>query len=380
MGQTTNTPLIPNHHRPQGSTDQTLVLVVLVLTAIGVIVMLSASAGISLDKTGSPSVLWISHLKRVAVGLIFLLLFWRIDYHYLRVLSRPLIVVVLIMLSLLLIMRLGNSAARWLNVMGISFQPSELAKLALVLYLADALVRKRENLAELSGTMPFVIIIALIAALVALQPNFSMAAMIVILGGTMLFLGGVKLRYLFATAIVTVPPLLAYMYSAPYRRARLFSFFNPLSDIQGDGYQRWQSLIALGRGGLFGVGPGNGRQKFHFLPEPYKDFIFSILGEEWGLIGTLLIVALFIIIFWRGMSIARLAPDDFGRLLAAGIVFSLSYNALINIGVATGVLPTTGLPLPYLSFGGTSMVMFLASIGVLINISRHAPSPEERGG
>ncbi|KPL07556.1 hypothetical protein AMJ86_04150 [bacterium SM23_57] len=357
-----------------------MVLVVLILTAIGVIVMLSASAGISLDKTGSPSVLWISHLKRVAVGLIFLLLFWRIDYHYLRILSRPLIVLVLVLLSLLLIMRWGSSAARWLNVLGISFQPSELAKLALILYLADALVRKRENLVELSGTMPFVVIIALIAGLVALQPNFSMAAMVVILGGTMLFLGGVRLRYLLAAAVVTVPPLLVYMYSAPYRRARLFSFFNPLSDIQGDGYQRWQSLIALGRGGLFGVGPGNGRQKFHFLPEPYKDFIFSILGEEWGLIGTLLVVTLFIIIFWRGMRIARLAPDDFGRLLAAGIVFSLSYNALINIGVAAGVLPTTGLPLPYLSFGGTSMVLFLASIGVLINISRHALSPEERGG
>jgi cell division protein FtsW len=204
--------------------------------------------------------------------------------------------------------------------------------------------------------------------------------MIVLLGGTMMFLGGLRLRYILGAAAVTLPPLLIYMYIAPYRRARLLSFFNPLSDVQGEGYQRWQSLLALGRGGLFGVGPGNGRQKFHFLPEPYKDFIFSILGEEWGLIGTLLVVTLFVIIFWRGMRIAKLAPDDFGRFLAAGIVFSISFNALINIGVAAGALPITGLPLPYLSFGGTSLVVFLASVGILLNISRHEPSPEERGG
>ena len=158
-----------------------------------------------------------------------------------------------------------------------------------------------------------------------------------------------------------------FMCLAPYRLARILDFFN---------YQREQSLIALGRGGLVGVGPGNGRQKFFFLPEPYKDFIFSILGEEWGFLGTLIVVILFMVIFWRGMKIAKNAPDDFGRLLAAGMVFSLSYNALINIGVAAGVLPTTGLPLPYLSYGGTSIMMFMATMGVLLNISKHIPSTE----
>jgi len=311
-------------------------------------------------------------------GIIVMIVLWRVDYHYLRLLSRPLLVVAFLLLTGVLLAHWGKSVGRWMNVLGMSFQPSELARIAMVLFLADALVRKHDRLAELSGTVPFGIIIASMAALVALEPNLSMAALIVLLGGTMLFLGGVRIRYLLATAGVIVPPLLIYMVSAPYRRARLITFLNPLSDIKGDGYQLWQSLIGLGRGGLFGVGPGNGMQKFHFLPEPYKDFIFSILGEEWGLIGTMLAVTLFVLIFWRGMQIAKFAPDDFGRLLAAGLVISISFNALINIAVATGAVPTTGLPLPFLSYGGTSLLMFLACAGVLLNISRHAPYQEDR--
>jgi cell division protein FtsW len=372
--------LIPDHHRPLGHTDRTLALSVLVLTAIGAVVMLSASAGISLERTGSPSSLWLSHVARVVAGTLVMIILWRLDYHYLRWLSRPLLLLVIALLAVVLLLHWGKSVGRWINILGVSFQPSEIAKAVLVLFLADALIRKREQLAELSGTVPFVIIIAVIAALVALEPNFSMAAMIVLLGGTMLFLGGMRLRYLIATAALMLPALLIYMYSASYRRARLMTYLNPLSDTKGDGYQVSQSLIGLGRGGLFGVGPGNGMQKFHFLPEPYKDFIFSILGEEWGLIGTMLVLTLFVVVFWRGMRIAKLAPDDFGRLLAAGIVFSITYNALINVGVATAMVPTTGLPLPYLSYGGTSLLMFLASVGVLLNISRHGLSPEERGG
>jgi cell division protein FtsW len=372
--------LIPDHHRPLGHTDRTLALSVLMLTAIGGIVMLSASAGISLDRTGSPSSLWLSHIARLAAGTLVMLMLWRLDYHYLRWMSRPLLLLVIALLAVVLLLHLGKSVGRWINLLGVSFQPSEIAKAVLVLFLADALIRKREQLDTSSGVAPFVIIIAVIAALVAKEPNFSMAAVIVLLGGTMLFLGGVRLRYLLATAGLMVPALLIYMYSAPYRRARVITYLNPLSDKQGNGYQVLQSIIGLGRGGPFGVGPGNGMQKFHFLPEPYKDFIFSILGEEWGLIGTMLVLALFVVVFWRGMRIAKLAPDDFGRLLAAGIVFSITYNALINVGVATAMLPTTGLPLPYLSYGGTSLVMFLASVGVLLNISRHGLSPEELGG
>jgi len=340
--------------------------------------MLSASAGISLDSTGSPSSLWLSHVARIVAGMVAMIVLWRVDYHYLRWLSRPLLALAFLLLAGVLIAHWGKSVGRWINVLGVSFQPSELGRVALVLFLADALVRKRDHLAGLSGTIPFGIIIAAIAALVALEPNLSMAALIVLLGGTMLFLGGVRMRYLLVTAGAIIPPLLIYMVSAPYRRARLITFVNPLSDIQGDGYQLWQSLIGLGRGGLFGVGPGNGMQKFHFLPEPYKDFIFSILGEEWGLIGTMLAVTLFVLIFWRGMQVAKFAPDDFGRLLAAGLVISISYNSLINIAVATGAAPTTGLPLPFLSYGGTSLVMFLACAGVLLNISRHAPYQEDR--
>ena len=361
-------PGIADYHKSEGSTDLTLFFTVIGLTALGVIVMLSASAGISIAKTGSPSVLWVSHIKRVAMGLIVLMVLWRIDYHCFRWITRPLLFLAFVLLIWVLWTHRGGSVGRWVTIFGYSFQPSEFARMVLVLFLAESLIRKREQLPELSGTLPFLVIIASMAMLVALQPNSSMAAMIILVGGTMLFLGGVKLRYLIATGAVTVPALLGYMYLVPYQRARLLTFLNPMDDLTHHGYQRLQSLIALGRGGLFGVGPGNGRQKFQYLPEPYKDFIFSILGEEWGLIGTLVVVALFVIVFWRGMRIAKYAPDDFGRLIAAGLVFSMTYNALINVGVAVGALPTTGRPLPYLSFGGTCTIMFLGSVGILLNI------------
>jgi cell division protein FtsW len=364
------------NHKPQGTIDRTLLFITLMLTAMGVVVMLSASAGISLDKTGSLSTLWIRHLNRVAIGLVFLILFWRLDYHHLRWMSRLFLLVAFVLLVVVLFIHSGQSTDRFISILGFSFQPSEFARWVLVVFLAESLVRKREKLFELPGIIPFVSVIALIAGLVALQPSFSMAALIVLLGATMLFLGGIRLKFLLWAGALIVPALIAYMCTASYRMARISTFFNPQNDVQHHGYQRLQSLIALGRGGLVGVGPGNGRQKFFFLPEPYKDFIFSILGEEWGLIGTLLVVILFVVIFWRGMKVAKNAPDDFGRLLAAGMVFSLSYNALINIGVAAGILPTTGLPLPYLSYGGTSIMMFMASMGVLLNISKHIPSTE----
>jgi cell division protein FtsW len=373
-------PRIVEDHHPRGRTDRPLLVSVLLLTIIGIIVMLSASAGISLDKMGSPSALWVKHMCRVALGLLFLVVFWVVDYHHLRVVSRFVLILAFAMLVWVLWAHRGEPVGRWLNFLGLSFQPSEFARIALVLFLAEALVRKRDRLLEFSGTVPFIIIIATIAILVAKQPNSSMAVLLVLLGGTMLFLGGVRLRYLLGAGAVAIPALLAYMYLVPYQRVRLITFLNPLEDLQGHGYHRLQSLIALGRGGLFGVGPGNGWQKFHFLPEPYKDFIFSILGEEWGLLGTLLVVVLFVVVFWRGMRIARMAPDDFGRLLAAGIVFSLTFNALINIGVTTGWLPITGLPLPFLSYGGTSMLVFMTSAGMLLNISRHLPAREEAGG
>jgi cell division protein FtsW len=371
-----DTPKFLENHKPQGSIDLTLLFIMMALTAFGVVVMLSASSGISLDRTGSLSALWTRHVYRVIMGLTFLVAFWRLDYHYLRWLSRLFLVIALILLIYVLFVHSGQSTDRFISIFGFSFQPSEFARWVMVIFLAESLVRKREKLFELKGIAVFILAIALIAGLVALQPSFSMAALIVLLGATMLFLGGVRLKYMLWAGSLIIPALIYYMCSASYRMARILTFFSPHSDVQNHGYQRLQSLIALGRGGLVGVGPGNGRQKFFFLPEPYKDFIFSILGEEWGFIGTLLVVILFIIIFWRGMKIAKNAPDDFGRLLAAGMVFSLSYNALINVGVAAGVLPTTGLPLPYLSYGGTSIMMFMATMGVLLNISKHIPSTE----
>jgi cell division protein FtsW len=264
-----------------------------------------------------------------------------------------------------------KGATRFLRFSGIGFQPSELAKYALVFHLCALLATKRETVRDFKkGFVPMMIWIGLVTLLVLAQPNFSNGAMIFLISLLMLFIGRAKLSHLLLTVSALVPPLLVYMVSAEYRMKRILSFFSGVPDTGGQAnYQLWQAIIGFGNGGIFGLGPGQSRQRELFLPESYGDFVFAVVGEEYGLVGAFFVLLLFLMILLRGMKIAKNTNDDFGRYLAIGITTSITLYALINAGVTIGLLPTTGLPMPFMSYGGSAMIFSSIAAGVLLNIS-----------
>jgi cell division protein FtsW len=295
-----------------------------------------------------------------------------VDYRKYQKGTKP----ALILCVLLLLVTLGlggevKGASRWLRLGGFGLQPSELAKFVLIFHLAALMAAKGDDVRDWKrGYLPLLIWIGVVALLVLLQPSFSTGAMIVLISIVMLYLGGVRLSHLLLTAAPIVPAMLLYMVSAPYRMKRVVDWVAGL-DGTGAGmhHQVFQGIIGFGNGGIFGLGPGMSRQRELFLPESYGDFVFSILGEEYGLVGTLVLMTLYLIIMLRGWKIARHARDPFGRNLAYGITASVALYALVNAGVTLGLLPTTGLPMPFISYGGSSLVFSAAAIGVLLNIS-----------
>ena len=261
--------------------------------------------------------------------------------------------------------------ARWIHLGPLSLQTSDIARLSLIIYLSAYINKKRQQLEDFYfGFLPAVVVIALILGLIIIQPDFSTAAIIGVIGFTILFLGGARLPHIVVTITSAITILIPVMLMEPYRRARILSFFNPIADTGGSSYQVQQSLISLGNGGLFGLGLGNSMEKNLFLPTPHTDFIFSIIGEETGFIGVIIVLTLFLIAFQRGIKIAKNATDPFGILLALGISFSFILYAFINTAVISNLLPTTGLPMPLISYGGSGLVLNLAGIGILLNISR----------
>jgi cell division protein FtsW len=264
-----------------------------------------------------------------------------------------------------------KGAVRWLRYSSIGFQPSEFAKYALLFHLCTLIAVKGELIQDLKrGFIPMMVWIGTITLLVMLQPNFSMGAMIFLLSLVMMFIGRAKLSHLALTFAILVPVILAYMMSAEYRRARIMAFLSGNSSSGGRGhYQLWQGILGFGNGGIFGVGPGESRQRDFFLPESYGDFVFSIVGEEYGFVGTMFFMLMFGVIMYRGFRIAKFAGDVFGRNLALAITCAVTFYALINAGVTLGIFPTTGLPMPFVSYGGSSMVFSACAIGVLLNIS-----------
>jgi cell division protein FtsW len=257
-----------------------------------------------------------------------------------------------------------------LRLGGFGFQPSEFAKYALLFHLCALIATKREQVRDFKrGFIPMMIWVGTVTALVLLQPNFSTGAMIFAISVVMLFVGRARIAHLALTLGTLVPLLLVYMLSAEYRMQRIMAFFGGGGTGAKNNYQVLQGIIGFGNGGLLGVGPGASRQRDLFLPESYGDFVFSIVGEEYGLIGTLFVVGIFLTILLRGMKIAKHAPDDFGRSLAFGITITITMYALTNAGVTLGILPTTGLPMPFVSYGGSSMLFSAIAVGVLLNIS-----------
>jgi len=244
------------------------------------------------------------------------------------------------------------------------------ARLALVVYLAYSMAKKQERIQEFSiGFLPHVLAVGLLAGLIAIQPDFGAVVILAMVSGLMMFVGGVRLTHMFGALVVALPLGYAFMVGAGYRLRRLISFLDPWQYSTDEGYQAVHSLMAFGSGGFWGAGIGKGMQKLFYLPEPHTDFIFSVIGEELGLLGIVAILGLYGIILWRGVLISRNAPDAFGGFLAAGLTMVLIFQATVNMGVCLGLLPTKGLTLPFLSYGGTSLVISMAAVGILMNIS-----------
>jgi len=362
----------------RGHNDWFILLSVLGLLFFSVAFVYSASAGFADQKTGSSETFFWSHAIRVMAGIVIMLVFSRIDYHWLERWSKPMLIVAIGMLLFVLFEGTRmKGATRWIDIGLISFQPSEFAKFALVAHLGVMLADKRSYIDDLKFSfVPMMFWVVIVCALVAAQPNLSTTLVIFIVAMTVLFIGRANLWQLLSVVALGLVAAGAYAVSAEYRMRRIMAFIGLHSDgvdvpSGGANYQLTQGLLAFGSGGVFGVGPGHSRQR-GFLPEPFGDFIFSIIGEEYGFIGTLTILIVFGLIVWRGLLVARQAPDDLGRNVAAGITLMIGVYAVINACVTTGLVPTTGLPMPFISYGGSSVLFSAAAVGVLLNISQQA--------
>lgn len=344
------------------------------LVVLGLVMVLSASSVSAYREYGSSFLFFVRQLAYAGVGVLTLLVVARIRYRAWQRLCVPLLVLSGAMLVLVLLPGFGTVAggsARWLRVGPITVQPSELAKLAVVSFVAALLAKRWRRLDDVRQlTMPLVPVCGVICALILLQPDMGTTVIIVATVFVLLFVAGARIRHLLVGGLGLGALGIGLMAVEGYRWARVVSFINPWADPQGSGYQTIQSLIALTSGGTVGVGLGAGRQKWSYVPNAHTDFIFAILGEELGLAGTLTVITLFGVLIYAGIRIALRAPETFGRLLAAGITGWLGIQALTNLGAVTGVLPITGVPLPFVSFGGSSLVVSLAAVGVLVSVGR----------
>ena len=358
------------------SADGTLALILALLMMCGLLTLFSATYYKAVDQ-GDALLEVKKQLIGVGLGAFLMFRTSRIPYSFWQ---KPRVVMLALtgsfaLLVLVLIPGIGvyvNGSRRWLNIAGLSFQPSELAKIASVLYLASTLSFRLKQVERLwTGILPLLVVPAAMFLLILQQPNLSTAGSIMIVAVLMMLLAGARWKHLSLMGIAGLAVGFAYAWVEPYRRERLLSFRNPFAQMSDEGYQLSQSLIAIGSGGLFGRGLGQGRQKFSYLPYPESDFIFAIIGEDFGLFGCCVVILLFVAFAIAGMRIALNCQDRYGCLLAAGITAMISVQAFINIGVVVGILPTTGLPLPFFSAGGTSISLLMAAVGILFNISRY---------
>ncbi|MEX2294237.1 MAG: putative lipid II flippase FtsW [Acidimicrobiales bacterium] len=354
--------------------------VITTLNLLGMVMVLSASSVSALDTYGSAWTIATRQLGWLVAGVGACALLTRIDYHRWRRGAVPIVAVSVVLLALVLVPGVGrnvNGASRWLGYGPFSLQPSEFAKLAVLVFAADLLARRATWMHDLRLTlMPVTIVFVGIAGLVMLQPNL----------GTTLVLGSIVLSVLFVAGTPVLPlagigalgGLLATVLALiePYRRARVLAFLDPWKDYQDSGYQTIQSLVGIASGGITGIGLGQSRAKWGFLPYAHTDFIFAIIGEELGLVGALVVVGLFVALCLLGARAAQLAPDRFGMLLAAGVTAWFGVQAFINIGAVIGILPITGVPLPFVSYGGSSLVFSMAGAGLLLNVARQARLPD----
>ncbi|AWO73398.1 stage V sporulation protein E [Geobacillus thermoleovorans] len=362
--------------RKKSAPDFLLILLTFSLLAIGLIMVYSASAIWAEYKFNDSFFFAKRQLLFAGVGIIAMFFVMNIDYWVWRDWSKVLLGVCFVLLVLVLIPGIGmvrNGSRSWIGVGAFSIQPSEFMKLAMIAFLAKYLSENQKKITSFKqGLLPALLLVFAAFGMIMLQPDLGTGTVMVGTCVTMIFVAGARLSHFAGLGVLGLAGLAALILSAPYRIKRITSFLNPWEDPLGSGFQIIQSLYAIGPGGLFGLGLGQSRQKFFYLPEPQTDFIFAILAEELGFIGGSLVLLLFALLLWRGVRIALGAPDLYGSFLALGIISMIAIQVMINIGVVTGLMPVTGITLPFLSYGGSSLTLMLMAIGVLLNISRHA--------
>ncbi len=359
--------------------DAVLLAIAGLLTAIGIVMVFSASSAVAYTQYHDAAYYLKRELLWAVVGAGALVLGMRLDYTKLRPAAPWIFGIAVVLLAAVLIPSLGSiegGARRWLSLRLFTFEPSEFAKLAIVILLARLVSARADGAASFARVgFPALFWVGVCFALVMRQPDLGTASIYLLTAFVMLFASGAQLIHLAIEAAVAVPALLGFIYASPYRRDRFLAFLHPWKDPQGTGYHIIQSLYALGSGGLFGLGLGQSRQKFGYLPAQHTDFIFSIIGEELGFVGAAAVLILFLAFAYRGVRIAMRADDRFGYFLAIGLTASITIQALINIGVVTSSWPVTGVPLPFISYGGTSLVMTLFGVGLLASVSRGKRAP-----
>lgn len=357
--------------------DRPLLFTLFTLLGIGLIMIASAGVVYGQVRFGDDYYFLKQQLFGLGVGLLLLYVFQKIHYTVWQRFVVPIFILALILLVLVFIPGFGTTvygAARWIELGPLSFQPGEVMKFAIILYLAAWLSGKgRAKTSDFfEGLVPFLALLSVVGFLIIKQPDTGTLGLIFLISLAIFFASGASIAHIFSLFVGGLFFLFILIKMAPYRMQRFLVFMNPEHDPAGFGYQMTQALLAIGSGGIFGAGLGQSRQKFNYLPEPVTDSIFAILGEEFGLIGGIVIVSLFLFLAWRGVRIALSAPDEFGRLLAVGIVSWVVFQAFINISAITGLIPLTGIPLPFISYGGTSLAVLLAAMGILLNISKHS--------
>jgi cell division protein FtsW len=357
--------------------DKVLFIATLLLVCTSVVMVWSASAVVTMERNNDPYLFLVKQSLWVLLGLCLVPVIMRIDYRTYR---QPVVIwtgLVLVTAALVAVLFSAprNGATRWLIIGPLGIQPSEFAKIVVVMFVAALLERRMERIDELSyALLPIAIVLGGIVGLIVIQPDIGTAVAILMIGAVMIFAAGVNYRYVLGLSLAALPALYVLLMSSDYRRRRLTAFLDPWADPLGDGFQMIQSMIAVSTGGFFGRGLMAGVQKLFYLPEPHNDFIYSVISEELGLVGATVVLACFCVITWRGLRTALRAPDRFGAFLAIGLTTMIAFQAYFNVSVVLGLLPTKGIPLPFVSYGGSSLLINLAGMGILLNVSQHASS------
>jgi cell division protein FtsW len=355
--------------------DKVLFLATILLVALSVVMVYSASAPVALERFGRATRFLITQGMWAVLGISLLSIVMRIDYRTYREPAFIWTCLGLVTLALVTVYFRApiNGARRWLGVGGIGVQPSELAKLAAIFFIAALLERRMHRIDELGyALLPIAIVVLALVALILPEPDFGTSMSLLMIAAVMVFAAGLNRRYIIGALLCGLPAIYVLIMGSAYRRRRTLAFLNPWDDPLGDGFQIIQSLIAVGTGGVWGKGLMNGVQKLFYLPEPHTDFIYSVISEELGLVGATAVVICFCVLTWRGIRIALRAPDAFGAFLALGLTTMVAVQAFVNISVVLGLMPTKGIPLPFVSAGGSSLLINLVGMGILLNVSQHA--------